>query len=210
MKQDKKTSRPLIFAIVAAIHILILFLVVFTIEVVNGEEETPLVVMKFVDFDEEEPPPPPPDVPVQTRTDPVAENIIATDVAPVTVTGPVAVVTPSVSSGDEYLPQNKISVLPRFNEKDITGKLQYPEIAKRSNIEGSVILELFINKQGLVTNVRVLKETPEGMGFGEASVKAFTGLRAEPALVSITDSAGNKTQQTVGVRYRYPVRFQLH
>jgi protein TonB len=211
MMREKKLNRSIIFVIVAGIHLLVLFLVVFTMETTNGEEEPPLVVMKLADFDEEEPPPPPPpEVPVQTQTDPVAENIIATEIAPVTVTTSVASVASSISSDDNYLPQNKISVLPRLNEKDITNKLQYPEIAKRSNIEGSVILELFINKQGLVTNVRVLKETPEGMGFGDASIKAFTGLRAEPAQVSVTDSAGNKTQQAVGVRYRYPVRFQLH
>jgi protein TonB len=208
--QGKKLNRSVVFLIVAVAHILILFLVVFTVDTINANAEPPATVMKLADFEEEEPPPPPPpDVPVQIQTDTVAENIIATDVAPITVSN--AVATGSSSSfDDDYLPQNKISVLPRFNEKDITNKLQYPEIAKRSNIEGSVILELFINKQGFVTSVRVLKETPGGMGFGEASVKAFTGLRAQPALVSVTDSAGKKTEQTVGVRYRYPLRFQLN
>jgi protein TonB len=128
----------------------------------------------------------------------VAVNIIETEIAPVIVPENSGYTT-SVPD-DNYLPQNKISVLPRFNERDIRDRLQYPEIAKRSGIEGRVILELYINRSGRVTRVRVLKEDPEGRGFAESAVAAFTGLSCVPAQAN---------GEAVAVRYRYPVRFQL-
>jgi protein TonB len=106
----------------------------------------------------------------------------------------------NISPEEEYVAQNKISVLPKFDEKEIRARLIYPAIAQKANIEGSVILELFINKAGFITRVRILKETPEERGFGEAAVRAFTGLRAVPAQAN---------GQPASVRYRYPVRFQL-
>jgi protein TonB len=63
-----------------------------------------------------------------------------------------------------------------------------------------VILELFIDNQGVVRNIVVLRETPEGRGFAEAAVRAFQGMRAVPAQAN---------GENVAVRYRWPVRFSL-
>jgi protein TonB len=63
-----------------------------------------------------------------------------------------------------------------------------------------VYLELFVDKDGLVRNITILKEDPSGRGFGEAAVKAFQGLKGVPAQAN---------GATVAVRYRYPVRFSI-
>jgi outer membrane biosynthesis protein TonB len=64
-----------------------------------------------------------------------------------------------------------------------------------------VILELFIDREGLIRNIVVLKETPEGRGFAEAALKAFRGMKAtRPAQANGED---------VAVRYRWPFRFIL-
>jgi protein TonB len=101
---------------------------------------------------------------------------------------------------ENYLPMHKISFAPVFAEADILKALAYPPIAQRSGIEGMVHLELFIDRQGRVQRVVVLKENPENHGFGEAAAKAFRGRACLPAQAN---------GMAVAVRYRYPVRFRL-
>jgi len=101
---------------------------------------------------------------------------------------------------DEYSPMYGVSVPPRFDEQDIAHALVYPPNALSSGIEGQVILELFIDRKGKIQRILILREEPEGNGFGEAAVKAFTGKIGIPAM------ANNKT---VPVRYRYPISFKI-
>jgi protein TonB len=194
------SNKVLIFLIVTAVHIAALFAIVFSVSSSPVDEAEPgLEVMKLSDISEAPPPPIDTQPPAEESSDPIAENLIETDkIENVTTTAKTS--TPTVVSDEEYLPQNKISVLPKFSESEILSRLVYPSIAMRSGIEGIVYLELFVNKQGLVTKIRVLKETPEDRGFGVAATAAFTGLRGTPAKAN---------EQTVAVRYRYPVRFQL-
>jgi protein TonB len=127
----------------------------------------------------------------------IAENVIATDQVP-----DVTVVAPGTlfSSGAEYLPMNKISVPPVFQERQIRDALVYPAIALRSGVEGTVYLELYVDREGVVQRVTVLKETPPDRGFAEAAVRAFQNLRGTPAQANGV---------AVPVRYRYPVRFSI-
>jgi protein TonB len=103
-------------------------------------------------------------------------------------------------SWDDYLPSDKVSDLPRFNEREINADLIYPPLALRSGIEGRVILELFVDREGYIRQVLILQESPQDRGFGEAAVKAFIGKRLEPARVN---------GETVATRYRYPVTFRI-
>jgi protein TonB len=73
-------------------------------------------------------------------------------------------------------------------------------MALRAKIEGMVYLELFVDRHGQVQQIRILRENPENRGFGEAAIKAFQGMKGEPAQANGT---------AVAVRYRYPVRFVL-
>jgi protein TonB len=95
---------------------------------------------------------------------------------------------------------HRISAPPVFDEGEIIRALVYPPIALRSGLEGMVYLELFIDREGSVQRITVLKEDPPERGFGEAAVNAFRGIRGKPA-----ESNG----QPVAVRYRYPVRFRM-
>ncbi|MFP3090200.1 TonB family protein [Treponema sp. TIM-1] len=213
--RNSNLIRPAIFLFVALLHGVVLFYWVIYIKPALNEPEPPLTVMKLVDIQEELPPPPlppppppaePPPAPAENVVETIAENMTVVEevpekqtlVAPGTVTAPVTVPSPE---RETYLPQNKITKMPFFSEEAIREVLIYPPIAQRSGIEGSVILELFIDRDGVVQRVIVLKETPPGRGFGEAAAKAFQGQRCVPA-----ESNGT----TVGVRYRYPVRFKLN
>jgi protein TonB len=178
-------------------------------------------VMKLTDFEEYTPAPPPPpllaEIPpviAQNTVEAVAETMIETDELP-----PDMVVVDALSSsgedgfpggvvggvlgglGENYLPMNKISVAPKFNEREIRNGIVYPAIAQRSGIEGIVYLELFVDRHGEIKQISILRETPEGRGFGDAAVKAFSGITAmSPAFANGV---------AVGVRYRYPVRFSI-
>jgi protein TonB len=199
-----------VFVIVSTLHILLLFFIVFTVEVKAGVIELPASVMKLTDIEEEEPVPMPsppeplPAPPVElTVSEPVAETIIEVEEEPVQlVSAPPAAPTAASAAryNGEYLPQNLVSVLPYLDERAIRSRLVYPAIALRSGLEGIVYIELYIDREGRVRRVEIIKENPPGRGFGEAAVKAFEGISGRPAQAN---------GETVAVRYRYPVRFQI-
>ena len=197
------TTRLILFAAAALVHLLVILFAAFKVNTTIREAEPVAQVMKLVDLQEAAPPPPPPrerpPEPVQNTVEAVAETMIETDDPP-----PSEVVSdalpPSPAVEIEYLPMHKISNLPVFSEQEIRNALIYPSIARRSNIEGMVYLELFVDPQGEVRRVTILREDPAGRGFGEAAAKAFEGLRGSPALANGVP---------VAVRYRYPVRFTL-
>jgi protein TonB len=196
-------TRFIIFLVVAGLHIILLLFFVINIEVSAAEPEQQVQVMKLTAIQEEEPPPPPPKeepLLIQTTLEAVAETMIETDVVPeqivVAAPQPQRVETEVIA----YLPMHKISVPPSFSEREIRQALVYPPIALRSGIEGTVYLELFVDKDGLVRNITVLREDPPDRGFGEAAARAFRGLKGVPAQAN---------GDPVAVRYRYPVRFSI-
>jgi protein TonB len=215
--------RLALFLAVAAFHgLLLLFFAVYLEPAIN-EPEPPLRVMKLTDIREEiplppkpppEPPPPPaaepalPPAASQTRVEApanaMAETMTVAEEAPEPAAPPAGALTAPAAGprGEEeaYLPMNRVSKPPKFSERAIRDALEYPPLARRSGIEGAVILELFIDKAGEIQRIDILREHPSGRGFGEAAKKAFQGLRAVPA---------EANGVTVGVRYRYPVRFTM-
>jgi protein TonB len=78
--------------------------------------------------------------------------------------------------------------------------LVFPPIALRSGIEGRVILELFVDKNGTIQRIMILREEPQDRGFGEAALKAFSGKQGTPAMAN---------GEPVSARYRYPVSFRI-
>jgi protein TonB len=193
-------TRFIAFAAVALLHILLLRFVAFQMEIAARNEEPAAGVMKLVDV-EEELPPPPPDMPRSNTSESVAETMLESDVEPPPYTAYAPAAAIVIPEQIEYLPQHRISVLPVLPEEEIRRATVYPPIARRSNIEGVVYLELFIDRQGIVRDVRILRETPQDRGFGEAAVNAFRGIRGKPA---------EANGEAVAVRYRYNISFRLN
>jgi protein TonB len=105
-----------------------------------------------------------------------------------------------IEAGDDYLPMHLVSEPAKFDEREIAAALVYPPIALRSGIEGRVILDLFIDRNGVVQQVRILQENPPDRGFGEAAIKAFLGRKGTPAMAN---------GSAVSMRYRYPLTFRI-
>jgi len=204
---NERILKPVIFIIVAVLHAIIILFLVFKVsaEVPNVPENAR--VMKLVDLAEAppSPPPPPPKTEDIPQVEAIAETMIESDTPPEqTVVSAGTLVIPgeavTVPVADEYLPMHLISQPPRFDDKRIAADLVYPEIARRSGIEGRVILELFVDRYGVVQQVLILQENPPGRGFGEAAVKAFLGKKGSPAMAN---------GQEVSTRYRYPISFRI-
>jgi TonB family protein len=75
---------------------------------------------------------------------------------------------------------------------------QYTEIARKARIQGVVIVQAIIDKEGNVTNVKVLKGLP--MGLEEAAVEAIKSWKFKPATLN---------GKPVTVYYNLTVNFKL-
>lgn len=191
--------KPFVFFVVILIHCALLYFVNFKEEETFKEEDyKETKIFKLVDVQEFVPPPPEPKIieqKVEVKEQPKASEKIEVTEEKVEEEPKKEEIDPDA----EYIPQQKISKVPVFPVKNILSKLEYPKMAKKQGIEGVVLLELFIDKNGKIQKIKVLKDP--GNGFAEAAVSAFTGINCVPALINGTPCA---------VRYRYPVRFKLN
>ncbi len=83
-------------------------------------------------------------------------------------------------------------------EKIVSPQPQYTEIARKARVQGVVIVQAIINKEGNVTNVKVLKGLP--MGLAEEAVKAIKRWKFKAATLN---------GKPVDVYYNLTVNFRL-
>ena len=211
---NERILRPVIFIIVAVLHVIMIFFFVINVNSAVTEMPENARVMRLTDLAEipplpppPEPPPPPPPRPADVpQVEAIAEVMVETETPPqqeVVAPGTPIVTTPVAEDegeGEHFLPMHMVSQPPRFDERGIAAALVFPPIALRSGIEGRVILELFVDRNGVVQQIRILQETPPNRGFGEAAVRAFYGRVGEPAMAN---------GQAVSSRFRYPVVFRI-
>ena len=76
---------------------------------------------------------------------------------------------------------------------------KYPEIAQEAGIEGTVIVQVFVDKKGRVKETIILKGIPN-TGLDEAAIKAIRKTRFFPA---------KQRERAVGVWISIPVNFRL-
>ncbi|MEC9273772.1 MAG: energy transducer TonB [Candidatus Neomarinimicrobiota bacterium] len=142
---------------------------------------------------EKPPPPARPSVPVESEDEDIADDLTieetdldsfeAWDAPPAPPDGPRVKFIPY-----DDPPQPLSSIKP-----------VYPEIAKEAGIEGTVVVQVFVDKKGRVQDTLILKGIPN-TGLDEAAVTAIKKTRFRPA---------KQRERAVGVWISIPVNFRL-
>ncbi|HVS02511.1 MAG TPA: TonB family protein [Thermoanaerobaculia bacterium] len=83
-------------------------------------------------------------------------------------------------------------------EKTFAPQPVYPEMARKARVQGVVIVQAIIDKQGQVTNVKVLKGLP--MGLDQAAAEAVKKWKFKPATLN---------GKPVDVYYNLTVNFRI-
>lgn len=87
--------------------------------------------------------------------------------------------------------------------KYIYSNLQYPAIARENGIQGNVVLEFVVGKDGKIEGIKLLRDL-EG-GCGEAALKVIKGMNSLPQRWT----PGKQQGRPVKVKYTLPIKFRL-
>lgn len=104
----------------------------------------------------------------------------------------------SESFGDDSLPVVGWSEITRLPKVKREVKAQYPAEAKTAGVDGPVLLEILIDREGQVRQVKVI--SGPGHGLNESAVAALKNFEFQPAF---------KGKESVAVKIRYTYRFKL-
>ncbi|UCD38356.1 MAG: energy transducer TonB [Fidelibacterota bacterium] len=102
------------------------------------------------------------------------------------------------SSRIRFIPHDEPPV-PIGGYAAIAKNLEYPPIALQAGIEGTIVLQAFVNEKGFVEEVVVLTGMP-GTGLDEAAIRAVKKVRFKPAM---------QRDRPLGVWVAIPIDFQL-
>ena len=183
----------------AGIVLLITTFMVFP-RVVNKLEldEEVQIIIEQIDIPQTEqfdrpPPPARPSVPVESESEDIADDVTldefnlddfdAWDAPPPPPEGPRVKFIPY---DDPPIPLSPI-------------RPKYPEIAQEAGIEGTVVVQVFVDEKGRVKETLILKGIPN-TGLDEAATSAIRGVRFRPA---------KQRERAVGVWISIPVNFRL-
>tara|TARA_R110000868_G_scaffold304437_27_gene565498 strand:+ start:8018 stop:8680 length:663 start_codon:yes stop_codon:yes gene_type:complete len=195
---------------IGLISSLAIFLIAFKITI---ESEPPTVIP--IDIQEEvvmeeviqtkqvetPPPPPRPPVPVEVPNDEIIEDEILNLDSELDLDGPLDLPPPPPPSDDV---EETIFVVVENPPELIGGiagvqkRIKYPEMARKAGIEGRVIIQFVVNKDGNIVNPRVVRGI--GGGCDEAALDALKGAKFKP---------GRQRGVPVNVSYSLPISFTL-
>ncbi len=106
----------------------------------------------------------------------------------------------SFASGkdDLYKPFAEVMPQPKGGIENVYSKIQYPKVAQQVGIQGKVYLLIYINENGDVDDVKVLKGI--GAGCDEAAVEAVKTTKFTP---------GKDNGTAIKVKLSLPITFKL-
>jgi periplasmic protein TonB len=97
-----------------------------------------------------------------------------------------------------YKPFAQVMPEPQNGIQDIYGKIKYPETAQKAGVQGKVYLLIYINENGGVDDVKVLKGI--GAGCDEAAIQAVKDTKFNP---------GKDNGVAIKVKLSLPITFKL-
>ena len=192
---------PVIVRITGASGIVLLIVTFLSFpRIVNKVEldEEIQIIIEQIDIPQTEqfdrpPPPARPSVPVESESEDIADDVTleefsldefdAWDAPPPPPEGPRVKFIPY---DDPPVPLRPI-------------KPKYPEIAQEAGIEGTVVVQVFVDERGRVKETVILKGIPN-TGLDEAATQAIRLVRFKPA---------RQRERAVGVWISIPVNFRL-
>ncbi len=109
-------------------------------------------------------------------------------------------ISKTTSSSLSQVDETPVNFVPYDESPVVIGKISpvYPEFAKRNKVQGTVVLEVEVLKDGSVRNIRVRRSVPGGLD--EAAIEAVRKIRFQP---------GRSSGQPVDVLLIIPVEFTL-
>ena len=205
MRNEQSASIKFLYPVVVRItgaSGIVLLIVTFLLfpRVVNKVEldEEIQIIIEQIDIPQTEqfdrpPPPARPSVPVESESEDIADDVTleeftldefdAWDAPPPPPEGPRVKFIPY---DDPPVPLRPI-------------KPKYPEIAQEAGIEGTVVVQVFVDENGRVKDTVILKGIPN-TGLDEAATDAIRIVRFKPA---------KQRERAVGVWISIPVNFRL-
>lgn len=213
-KSSLKNYYTLLLEIGLIISLLIfLVLMKLPIQSTNGEEfafnnQEEIVEIEEVERtkQEEKPPSPPqPQVPVEVPNDEIIEDEILNIDAELNLNDEIDLPPPPVSKeeADKEEEENFFVVVEEMPEliggiQALQQKIKYPEKAQKANIEGRVIIQFIVNKQGGVDDPQVIRGI--GGGCDEEALRVVKQAKFKP---------GRQRGEPVRVQYSLPIFFKL-
>jgi protein TonB len=104
--------------------------------------------------------------------------------------------TKNIPAADEFVP---VEVDPSFDMEELVARLKYPEEARKNNIEGKVIVMVYISKEGKPVKTRITQS--DNPLLEEAAINAIMQTTFTPAI---------QRGKPVGVWLAIPITFALN
>jgi len=134
------------------------------------------------------PPPPPPPPPPSTKTG---------------MYNPIEVMPRFPACEDENLAKRELENCSKERMlKYIYKNLVYPEQAKKKGIEGMAVVQFYIDKDGSIKNLKLVRDVPEGCG--RAALEVMKKMQSEYKWIP-----GSQGGKIVKVQYTLPIKFKL-
>lgn len=161
-------------------------------------EQEVQIVIEQIDIPETQqfdrpPPPSRPSVPVESESEDIADDITLDEFSLDEFESWDAPPPPPEGPRVKFIPYDDAPVpLSPIRPK-------YPEIAQEAGIEGTVVVQVFVDEKGRVKDTVILKGIPN-TGLDEAAVEAIRNTRFKPA---------KQRERAVAVWISIPVNFRL-
>jgi protein TonB len=198
-----------IFLQLGMVAVLLIFIVAMKVEFVAEQpntdltEEQEVVEMEEVTQtkQEEKPPPPPaPQVPVEVPNDEIIEDQDINLNADLQMDQKLEMPDPPQEEEEEENFFRAVENMPELKGglAGLQKKVNYPEMARKAGIEGTVNIQFIVNENGEVEDPRVIRGI--GGGCDEEALRVIKNAQFEP---------GRQRGKPVRVQYSVPIRFQL-
>ncbi|MDR0794553.1 MAG: M56 family metallopeptidase [Tannerella sp.] len=134
------------------------------------------------------------------KTGLLEEEIISSEAVPETAIAPPAV-SQAADTTEIFSVVEERPVFPESNPLTfLSNNLNYPEKAKAAGISGTVVVQFVINRDGSISDVKVIRNADP-----ELDAEAVRVVRLMPKWIP-----GKQTGVTVRVQYTRPVRFRVN